>query len=165
MAARVPGMTARKAREGEPRAPRCAVAFESLLRVCRARGMETAVHAEQRAQTVAITPDQERQQPAHDGPTRHRSTSANATGLAVKRIRISRLPSRACWARNNSRNKRFIRLRSTARGNTRLGTMRPSLGTPNRFALNSTLNPGRLSARPPESSDAISAVPSRCLRS
>ena len=163
MATRVPRMTARKAREDKPRAARCAMAFKSLQRVCGAGGIETAVHAKQRAQTVAITPDQERQQPAHRDPTRHRSTSANTTVRAVKRIRISRLPSRACWVRNNSRNRRFAWLRSTASGKTRLGTMRPSLGTPRRFALNSTLNPGRLSARPPESSDAISAVPSRCL--
>src|SRR5258705_5781507 len=60
MAARVPGMTARKAREGEPRAPRRAVALERLQRVCGAGGMETAVQPKQRAQTVAITADQER---------------------------------------------------------------------------------------------------------
>jgi len=163
MAARVPGMAARNAREDKPHSPRRAVAFESLHCVGGAGGMETAMHAKQRAQTVPIAPDQERQQSAHGEPVRQRSTSPNTTVPAVKRIRISRLPSLACWARNNSRNKRFIRLRSTARGKTRLGTMRPSLGTPSRFALNSTLNPGRLSARPLESSDAISAVPSRCL--
>jgi hypothetical protein len=44
MATWVPGMTPRKARESKPRAPRCAVAFESLQRVCGAGGMETAVH-------------------------------------------------------------------------------------------------------------------------
>jgi hypothetical protein len=164
MSTRVPRMTTRKAREDKPRTPRGAVAFERLQSVCGAGRVETAVHTEQRAQTVAITPDQKRQQFAHDDPTRQRSTSANTTVPTVKRIRISRLPRRACWARNNSRNRRFIRLRSTARGKTRLGTMRPSLGTPSRFALNSTLNPGRLSARPPESNDAISAAPSRCLR-
>ena len=60
MTAWVPRMTPRKAREEKPRAPRCAVAFESLQRVCGARGMETALHAKQRAQTVAITPDHER---------------------------------------------------------------------------------------------------------
>jgi len=61
MAAWVPGMTPRKARESKPRAARCAVALESLQGVCGAGGMETAVHAQQRAQTVAITPNQERQ--------------------------------------------------------------------------------------------------------
>ena len=163
MATWVPGMTPRKAGESKPRAMHRAMAFESLQRIRGAGGMETAMHAKQWAQTVPITPDQERQQSAHGEPVRQRSTSPNTTVPAVKRIRISRLPSRACCARNNSRNKRFIRLRSTARGKTRLGTIRPSLGTPSRFALNSTLNPGRLSARPLESSDAISAVPSRCL--
>jgi hypothetical protein len=58
MAARVPRMTARKAREGKPHAPHRAVAFESLQCVCGAGGMETAVHAKQRAQAVAIAADQ-----------------------------------------------------------------------------------------------------------
>src|SRR6266498_4232366 len=38
--------------------------------------------------------------------------------------------------------------------------MRPSLETTNRITLNSTLNPGRLSAHPPVCSYSISAVPS-----
>ena len=129
--------------------------------------MEAAVHAQVRAHGVAITVDQKRQQLAQEDPVRHRSTSASAILPAVRRIRMSRLPSRACCPRNNSRNTRFIRLRSTARGKTRFGTMRPSLGTPNVLALESTLNPGRLSARPPAppaSNAAMSAVPSRDLR-
>src|SRR3977135_4046826 len=118
MAARVPRMTARKAREDKPHAAHCAVALESLQCVCGAGGMETAMHAKQWAQTVPITPDQERQQSAHGDPVRQRSTSPNTTVPAVKRIRISRLPSRACWARNNSLTTSFIRVRSPARGNT-----------------------------------------------
>lgn len=77
---------------------------------------------------------------------------------------MSRLPRRDCRARNSSLSTRFIRLRSTARGKTRLGTIRPSLGTPRGFVRRSTLNPGRLSARPPASRAAISAVPSRSFR-
>lgn len=129
--------------------------------------MEATVHAKVRAHGVAIAEDQQGQQPAQEDPVKHRSTSASAILPAVRRIRMSRLPSRACCARNSSRNTRFIRLRSTALGKTRFGTMRPSLGTPKVLALKSTLNPGRRSARPPAppaSNAAMSAVPSRNLR-
>jgi len=60
MAAWVPRMAAPKACDDKPNAARRAVAFESLKRVCGAGGMEAAMHAKQRAQTEAITPDQER---------------------------------------------------------------------------------------------------------
>jgi len=53
-------MAAPKACDDKPNAARRAVAFESLKRVCGAGGMEAAMHAKQRAQTEAITPDQER---------------------------------------------------------------------------------------------------------
>lgn len=157
-------MTTREALEDQPSAARGAVTIQRLQRVLRAGRMESAVHAQQGAHRIAIAEYQERQQSAHEDPTRHRSTSARATSRALSRIRMSRLPRSACRARNNSRSTRFIRLRSTARGKTRLGTMRPSLGTPNGLARTSTLNPGRLSARAPESSAAISAVPRRKLR-
>src|SRR5205814_1291890 len=84
MATWVPRMAPRKAGESKPRAVHRAVALEGLQRVLRARRMETAVHPEQWAESVTITSNQGRQQPAHDDPTRHRSTSASPTLTAVK---------------------------------------------------------------------------------
>jgi hypothetical protein len=58
---------------------------------------------------------------------------------------------------------RFARFRSTARGKTRFGTMRPSLQKPIALALSTTLRPGRLTGRAP-SRATISLWPSRCWR-
>lgn len=164
MATRMPRMTARQTLEREPNSSRRTMPFERFQRICRAAGVEATMHAEHRANAVAISPDKDRQQFTHDDFARQRSISVSGTVFAVIRITMSRLPSRACWSRNSSRNTRFIRLRSTARGKTRLGTMRPSLGTPRAFVPNKTLNPERLRARPPASNAVMSAVPSRCLR-
>ena len=157
-------MAACQTLEREPNPPCRAMPFERFQRVCRAGGMEAAMHPHHRAYAVAISLHNERQHFTHDHFARQSSTSASKTVLAVNRIRMSRLPSRICRPRNNSLNPRFTRLRSTARGKTRLGTMRPNLGTPSAFALNKTLNPGCLKDRPPASKAAMSAVRSRCFR-
>ena len=60
MAARVPGMTARKTPQRKPSAPRRTVALERLERIGGTRGMEAAVHAKQRAGCVAISPNEKR---------------------------------------------------------------------------------------------------------
>jgi len=100
VAARVPGMAAHKSFEGEPGAPRCAVATERLERIGRTRGMKAAVHAKHGAEAIAIGPNEERQHFGHDVVVKQRSSSAKRTFsavklLAVKRIRMSRLPSRS----------------------------------------------------------------------
>ena len=59
---------------------------------------------------------------------------------------------------------RFARLRSTARGKTRFGTIRPSLQNPTALALSTILRPGRLTGRAPESRATISLWPSRRWR-
>ena len=100
MAARVPGMAAHKSFEGEPGAPRCAVATERLERIGRTRRMKAAVHAKHGADAIAIGPNEERQHFAHEVLAKQCSSSAKRTFPAVKlpsvkRIRMSRLPSRS----------------------------------------------------------------------
>jgi len=119
---------------------------------CRAAGSRHSDNSGSRAITVCSRRSHQ-----------HRSTSANTTVPAVKRIRISRLPVAPVGLETTLAQALHPIAVDCARKDA-LGTTRPSLGTPSRFALNNTLNPARLSARPPESNDAISAVPSRCLR-
>jgi len=164
MSTRVPRMTAREARQDKPHAPRCAVAFERLQSVCGAGRVETAVHTEQRAQnrsdnsgSRAITVCSRRSHQASLDFRQYNCTYGQANqNIAASKSRLlgsKQLPQQALHP-----------VAVDCARKTRLGTMRPSLGTPSRFALNSTLNPGCLSARPPESNAAISAAPSRCLR-
>jgi len=156
-------VAAREPPEREPCPARGAVTLQRFERVRGAGRVETTVHPERGAQGIPIAVDEKRQQAAHWAPTRACSTSARENFPEFTRIRMSRLPRRACCARNSSRSTRFIRLRSTARGKTRLGTMRPNLGTPKALARRSTLKPLRLSAGPLASRAAISVVPSRNL--
>jgi len=164
MTAGVPGVTTRDASERKPGATRSAVALQGFQRVGGARRVKATTRPQERAHRIAIPEHQQGKHPAHGDPRRQRSTSASATSRALRRITKSRLPRLACCARNNSLKTRFIRLRSTARGKNRLGTITPSLGTPNALTRESTLNPGRLWPRPRASSAAMSVVPSRNLR-
>lgn len=59
---------------------------------------------------------------------------------------------------------RFARVRSTARGKTRFGTIRPSLQKPTALVFSTILRPGRLTGRAPDSRATISLWPSRCWR-
>lgn len=163
MAAGMPRVTARKAPQREPAAAHGAVPLQCLKRVRRAGGVKSTMRAQHRTHRITVTDDQKREELAHGERRRHCSISARGGFTALTRIRMSRLPRRSCRARNSSRSARFIRLRSTARGKTRLGTISPSLGAPTAFGRNTTLNPGRRSARPTASIAVISAVPRRSL--
>jgi len=126
--------------------------------------MKAASRPKEGAHAVAVPPDQQRQYSDHRALVSKLATSASEKPFPVTRMRISQPPRPACPRRNHSRSTRFARLRSTARGNTRLGTMSPSLGNPRAFALRNTLKLERFKMRPPASKPATSSERSRCQR-
>ena len=157
-------MTADEAPDRQPGTEQDTMALKCLQSVGRAGRVETASRAEPRAHAIAVAPDQEREHPDHEDLVSIFAMSVRRNPLPVTRMRISRLPKIACLRRNHSRSKRFIRFRSTARGNKRLGTMRASLGAPSAFALRETLKSGSFAGRPPLSKAATSVARSRCQR-
>jgi hypothetical protein len=125
--------------------------------------MKTAIHPKGRTYCVPVGSNQKGQQFGH-GVCNIPASSSKAIDFPVRRMEMSWLPRRPWWIRNHSRTCRFSRLRSTALGTVRLGTITPSLAIPSPFILSNTVRPGRLTARPPANNAAISAVRSRCLR-
>jgi len=129
----MPGVAAGQPAQAHPAAAKDTIAVHRLLCVSRTRGGETAVGAQEWAEQVAVGANQEDDEAAHwrrccphraVRAARKRGLSQPSTPPRTRRTR-SRPFTSAAWVRKNSRARRLMRFRSTARRTQRFGTARP----------------------------------------
>src|SRR5215469_5127416 len=142
----VPGVAARQAGGRKISAAQHAEARHRLERVLRARGIEAAVGAEQRAHHELVAADRAGDEAPHRGALsaslphstarlscRVRAGTSRALGRTL--TTRSHAGSERWCRRNDSRMMRRRRLRATAPPAARTATARPRRGTPNSFAV------------------------------
>ena len=122
------------------------MALQRGNRVIGAGWMEAAAWAQERAECIPITVDQEQQRLGHGWGGIRRSSSRRSAappfrGASFRRRIQSRPDSRPRRYRNHSRKTRLNRLRSTERFNTRFGTTNPNRGYGSRFDCTKTVIP------------------------
>ncbi len=144
-AARMKGMAAQQAAQGEARAPACAVTLDGLRRIDAAARHEPAVAAHEGGEQRPVAVNREEQGPRGGPGSRYsRSTSAweqaTISGLATS-TRSTAGDSLRTLRRNASRSSRFARLRRTAPPSFRL-TASPRRSRPRSLAAATRRNSG-----------------------
>ena len=147
MSARVPRITSQQPAQCQTATPYEAVSHDRLLRIFRARRMESAARSEQRAHRVPVDREE-----CDDGASNHharenslsRSWRASdmvaCAGSALTEIRKSPAGNCARRSRNVSRTRRRIRLRATAAFTIFFPTRTAKRGYPTALSPRRTMN-------------------------
>ncbi len=159
-------MATQQAPQRQPRAPNCAMPFNSLERVRRTGRMKPAAWSSERTDRVLIGTDHRGKDSLHRSAANRRSMSPLTDPISVGRAprRTSRsFPASRIWLRlNHSRKRRRTRFLSTARGSRRLGTTSPNRGKSRPFGRTWTEITPALRGLVAASTWAIASEPSRC---